>query len=304
MKREHLVSNFTMVVLAKQVPDTKNITGEAMKKDGTVNRSALPAIFNPEDINALEMALQVKEQFGGTVNVISMGPPAAVAVLKEALYRGADNGYLISDRAFAGSDTLATSFALKQAIRTKFPEVDIVFCGRQAIDGDTAQVGPQTAEKLNITQVTYVEKIESLTEKQIKVRKLIDDGSEIVEAPLPVLLTVTDTANEPRPFIAKRLLKYRRAATDFGLHELLPKYPQFKTTEELKSLLIEKGIFIEMWNAEDIGADPTQIGFAGSPTMVKKIESITLTGQGFTEIEPTDEGIKDFVAELIEDHTW
>ncbi len=304
MKREHLVSNFTMVVLAKQVPDTKNITGEAMKKDGTVNRSALPAIFNPEDINALEMALQVKEQFGGTVNVISMGPPAAVAVLKEALYRGADNGYLISDRAFAGSDTLATSFALKQAIRTKFPEVDIVFCGRQAIDGDTAQVGPQTAEKLNIPQVTYVEKIESLTDKRIKVRKLIDDGSEIVEAPLPVLLTVTDTANEPRPFIAKRLLKYRRAATDFGLHELLPKYPQFKTTEELKSLLIEKGIFIEMWNAEDIGADPTQIGFAGSPTMVKKIESITLTGQGFTEIEPTDEGIKDFVAELIEDHTW
>jgi electron transfer flavoprotein beta subunit len=303
-KREYLMSNFTMVVLAKQVPDTKNITGEAMKKDGTVNRSALPAIFNPEDLNALEMALQVKEQFGGTVNIISMGPPAAIAILKEALYRGADNGYLISDRAFAGSDTLATSFALKQAIRTKFPNVDIVFCGRQAIDGDTAQVGPQTAEKLNITQITYVEQIENLTEKQIKVRKLIDDGSEIVEAPLPVLLTVTDTANEPRPFIAKRLLKYRKAATDFGLHELLPKYPQFKTTEELKRWLIEKGIFIEMWNAEDIGADPTQIGFAGSPTMVKKIESITLTGQGFTEIRPTDEGIKDFVAELIVDHTW
>jgi electron transfer flavoprotein beta subunit len=298
------MSNFNMVVLAKQVPDTKNITGEAMKKDGTVNRSALPAIFNPEDLNALEMALQVKAQYGGTVNILSMGPPAAVSVLKDALYRGADNGYLISDRAFAGSDTLATSFALKQAISTKFPGVDIVFCGRQAIDGDTAQVGPQTAEKLNITQITYVEQISSLSEKRIKVRKLIDDGSEIVEAPLPVLLTVTDTANEPRPFIAKRLLKYRKAASDFGLHELLHNYPQFKTTEELKGWLIEKGMFIEMWNAEDIGADPDQIGFAGSPTMVKKIESITLTGQGFTEIRPTDEGIKDFVAELIVDHTW
>jgi electron transfer flavoprotein beta subunit len=295
---------YKMVVLVKQVPDTKNITGEAMKADGTVNRAALPAVFNPEDLHALEMALQVKEQYGGTVNVLSMGPPSAVEVLKDALYRGADRVFLISDRAFAGSDTLATSFALKQAIQTKFPDVDIVFCGRQAIDGDTAQVGPQTAEKLDIAQATYVESIEHLEKKKIKVRKLIDDGSEIVEAPLPVLLTVTDTANEPRPYMAKRLLKYRKAATDFGLHELLPKYPKFKEPEALKKHLAEKGIFIEMWNAEDIGADPGQIGFAGSPTMVKKIESITLTGTGFKEIPPTDEGIKDFVAELIEDHVW
>ena len=295
---------YKMVVLVKQVPDTKNITGEAMKADGTVNRAVLPAVFNPEDLHALEMALQVKEQYGGTVNVLSMGPPSAVEVLKEALYRGADRVFLISDRAFAGSDTLATSFALKQAIQTKFPDVDIVFCGRQAIDGDTAQVGPQTAEKLDIAQATYMESIEHLEKKRIKVRKLIYDGSEIVEAPLPVLLTVTDTANEPRPYMAKRLLKYRKAATDFGLHELLPKYPKFKEPEALKKHLAEKGIFIEMWNAEDIGADPGQIGFAGSPTMVKKIESITLTGTGFKEIPPTDEGIKDFVAELIEDHVW
>ncbi len=295
---------YKMVVLVKQVPDTKNITGEAMKADGTVNRAALPAVFNPEDLHALEMALQVREQYGGTVMVISMGPPSAVEVLKDALYRGADRVFLISDRAFAGSDTLATSFALKQAIQTKFPDVDIVFCGRQAIDGDTAQVGPQTAEKLDIAQVTYVESIEHLEKKKIKVRKLIDDGSEIMEAPLPVLLTVTDTANEPRPYMAKRLLKYRKAATDFGLHEQLPKYPKFKEPEALKKHLAGKGIFIEMWNAEDIGADPGQIGFAGSPTMVKKIESITLTGTGFKEIPPTDEGIKDFVAELIEDHVW
>ena len=295
---------YKMVVLVKQVPDTKNITGEAMKADGTVNRAALPAVFNPEDLHALEMALQVREKYGGTVTVISMGPPSAVEVLKDALYRGADRVFLISDRAFAGSDTLATSFALKQAIQTKVPDVDIVFCGRQAIDGDTAQVGPQTAEKLDIAQVTYVESIEHLEKKKIKVRKLIDDGSEIMEAPLPVLLTVTDTANEPRPYMAKKLLKYRKAATDFGLHEQLPKYPKFKEPEALKKHLAGKGIFIEMWNAEDIGADPGQIGFAGSPTMVKKIESITLTGTGFKEIPPTDEGIKDFVAELIEDHVW
>ena len=295
---------YNMVVLVKQVPDTKNITGEAMKEDGTVNRGALPAVFNPEDLHALEMALQVRERYGGTVAVISMGPPSAVEVLKDALYRGADSVFLISDRAFAGSDTLATSFALKQAIQTKFPDCDIVFCGRQAIDGDTAQVGPQTAEKLNMAQVTYVEGIQDLDAKKIKVRKLIDDGSETVEAPLPVLLTVTDTANEPRPYKAKRLLKYRKAATEFGLHDQVSRYPKFKSTEELKEHLVKKGIYIEMWTAEDIGADPDQIGFAGSPTMVKKIESITLTGTGFKEIPPTDEGIKDFVAELIEDHVW
>jgi electron transfer flavoprotein beta subunit len=293
-----------MVVLVKQVPDTKNITGEAMKEDGTVNRGALPAVFNPEDLNALEMALQLRGRYGGIVNVISMGPPSAVEVLKDSLYRGADKAFLISDRAFAGSDTLATSFALKQAVKTKFPDADIVLCGRQAIDGDTAQVGPQTAEKLDIGQLTYVESVEDLNRESIKVRKLIDDGSEIVQAPLPVLLTVTDTANEPRPYAAKRLLKYRKSATDFGLHKILPNFPQYNTPEELKGYLIERGIFIEMWNAEDIGADANQIGFAGSPTMVKKIESITLTGTGFKEIPPTDEGLKDFVAELIEDHVW
>jgi len=298
------MKSYKMVVLIKQVPDTKNITGEAMKEDGTVNRGALPAIFNPEDLNALEMALQVKESRGGTVSVISMGPPSAVAVLKESLYRGADSVYLISDRKFAGSDTLATSIALKQAIKTKFPDVDIIFCGRQAIDGDTAQVGPQVAEKLDAAQLTYVSSIEKLNEKSIIVKKSIDNGSEIIEAPLPVLLTVMDTANEPRPFIAKKLLKYRRAASELELQEVLEKYPRFKSTDELKEYLIRRGIFIPVWSAEDIEVEPEQVGFAGSPTMVKKIESISLTGKGFKEIKPTDEGIKDFVAELIEDHTW
>ena len=298
------MKSYIMVVLVKQVPDTKNITGQAMKDDGTVNRSALPAVFNPEDLNALEMALQIKEKHGGSVSVITMGPPSATAVLKEALFRGADNVYLLSDRKFAGSDTLATSFALKQAIVTKIPGFDIVLCGRQAIDGDTAQVGPQTAEKLDVPQLTYVEAVEELTDKKIKVKRLIDNGSEIVEADLPVLLTVTNTANEPRPFIAKKLLKYRKAASEFDLPSLLPKFPAFKTSGELRAFLKEKGLYIEMWSTADIAADPSQVGFAGSPTMVKKIESITLTGKGFKKIEPTDEGIKQFVAELIEDHTW
>lgn len=298
------MKQLTMVVLVKQVPDTKNITGEAMKEDGTVNRGALPAIFNPEDLNALEMALQVRDRHGGTVHVISMGPPSAVEVLKESLYRGADRVYLISDRKFAGSDTLATSFALKQAILTRIPDFDIVVCGRQAIDGDTAQVGPQTAEKLGIAQLTYVEAIEQVGEDAVTVRKLIENGSEVVSAPLPVLLTVLDTANEPRPFQAKRLLTYRKAATEFGLHNLVKDDPRFDGPEELRSWLAEKGLLIPIWSAEDIGAEPEQIGFAGSPTMVKKIESITLAGKGFKKVEPTEEGIRDFVAELIEDHTW
>jgi electron transfer flavoprotein beta subunit len=298
------MNGYKMVVMAKQVPDTKNIKGQAMKEDGTVNRAALPAIFNPEDLNALEMALQIKEKYGGSVNVISMGPPAAVAILKECLYRGADNVYLLSDKTLAGSDTLATSFALKQAIVTKIPDFDIVFCGRQAIDGDTAQVGPQTAEKLDIAQVTYVESIEELTKKHIKVRRLIENGSELIESPLPVLLTVTSTANEPRPFIAKKLLKYRKAACEFDLQSLLEKQSGFKNIDELREHLKKKGLYIEVWSARDINADPGQIGFAGSPTIVKKIESISLTGKGFKRIEPTDEGIRDFVAELIEDHTW
>ena len=298
------MKNLTMVVLVKQVPDTKNITGEAMKEDGTVNRSALPAIFNPEDLNALEMALQVKEEYGGTVNVITMGPPSAVDALKEALYRGADRVMLLSDRKFAGSDTLATSFALRQAIITKVPDYDIVFCGRQAIDGDTAQVGPQTAEKLDIPQLTYVTRIEGLDDKKIKIQRLIDNGSEIVEAGLPALLTVTDSANEPRPFIVKKMLKYRKAASKFDLEKLLPNYPGIENIEALEEHLINKGLFIEVWGIDDINTDPDDVGFAGSPTMVKKIESISLTGKGFKEIEPTDEGIQGFVAELIEDHTW
>lgn len=157
-----------IVVLAKQVPDTRNVGKDAMKEDGTVNRAILPAIFNPEDLNALEMALGIKEQFPGTtIQVLTMGPPRAAELIREALYRGADGGILLSDKAFAGADTLATSYALSKAIQ-KMGQVDLIIGGRQAIDGDTAQVGPQVAEKLNLYQVTYAEEILELDRSPLR----------------------------------------------------------------------------------------------------------------------------------------
>ncbi len=161
---------YNSIVLVKQVPDTANISGKVMKDDGTVNRALLPAIFNHEDKTALEFALQVKERFGGKVTAVTMGPPRASDILRECLYMGADDAYLVTDRKFAGADTLATSYVLSEAIK-KIGGYDFIFAGRQAIDGDTAQVGPQTAEKLNIPQVTYAEKILDIADRKVKIRK-------------------------------------------------------------------------------------------------------------------------------------
>jgi len=175
---------YNCVVLAKQVPDTTNITDQAMKKDGTINRAALAAIFNPEDLNALEMALQVKEKYGGQVTVLTMGPPRAAELLRESLYRGADRVILLTDRKTAGSDTLATSYALKCAIE-RIAHFDPIFCGRQAIDGDTAQVGPQVAEKLGLPQITYAEAVVSLQDNTIVARRALALGTETVQCELP-----------------------------------------------------------------------------------------------------------------------
>ncbi|OQY22319.1 MAG: hypothetical protein B6I35_06445, partial [Anaerolineaceae bacterium 4572_32.2] len=210
-EKKFIVLFVNCVVLVKQVPDTANITGKAMKDDGTVNRAALPAIFNPEDLNALEMALQVKEQHGGQVTVLTMGPPRAAEVLRQALYRGADQVILLSDRKFAGSDTLATSYALKCAVE-QVGAYDLVFCGRQAIDGDTAQVGPQVAEKLGIPQITYAESIQSLRGGEIIIQRAFPLGTETVTCTLPCLLTVVGSANQPRPPSARRTLTYKLAA--------------------------------------------------------------------------------------------
>ncbi len=282
------------VVLAKQVPDTKAVTGKAMNEDGTVNRAALPAIFNPEDLNALEMALQIKERFGGTVTVMTMGLPKAGDILRDALYRGADRVILITDRRCAASDTLATSYILSCAVR-KLGKYDIVLCGRQAIDGDTAQVGPQAAEKLRLPQITYVEELIDLKNGQITLKRNIGAGWEKVQAKLPILMTVMETANEPRPAGARRLMKYKKARAACEL----PK----ETAEQQAKDLQAKGLLIEQWDLDFIGADLNWCGVHGSPTKVHRIQSVVLTKSDSVKVEPTEAGIRAMVHELIEDHT-
>ena len=300
---------YDTIVCVKQVPDTANITGDAMKADGTVNRAALPTIFNPEDLHALEAALQIREKFGGTVTALAMGPVAACEVLRESLCRGADRAILLNDRRAAASDTLATSYILSQAVR-KIARYDIVFCGRQAIDGDTAQVGPQLAEKLGIPQVTYYEKLVDLSEKTIRVRRNVGNGWEILEARLPILVTVVDTANEPRSASAKRTMRFKRARSSGELiaavakekSDLTELQKQVEATNRLESLRIA-GTVIEQWDLDDIKADLNWCGLAGSPTKVHRVQSIVLTKEGFTAVPPTEESILNMVHELIVDHT-
>jgi electron transfer flavoprotein beta subunit len=273
-----------VIVLVKQVPDTKNITGEAMTPEGTVNRAALPAIFNPDDLFALEAALQIKDKNPGTrVNVVCMGPPSAAAVLKECLYRGADFTALVSDRGFAGADTLATSYALKCAIE-KIGDYDLVVCGRQAIDGDTAQVGPQTAEKLGVNQISCVSKIESLdaAKKQIIAIRSIEGGWEKVKARLPALITFTEEGETPRPASAIKTMTYKRTAPVQGGADSP----------------------MALWDIPAINADPVQCGLSGSPTKVKKIDSVVLTAADIKYIDPDEAGITELIHGLIADHTF
>ena len=292
---------YNCVVLVKQVPDTANITGKAMKDDGTVNRAALPAIFNPEDLNALEMALQVKEQHGGQVTVLTMGPPRAAEVLRQALYRGADQVILLSDRKFAGSDTLATSYALKCAVE-QIGAYDLVFCGRQAIDGDTAQVGPQVAEKLGIPQITYAESIQSLRGGEIIIQRAFPLGTETVTCTLPCLLTVVGSANQPRPPSARRTLTYKLAAAPLEYPALLEQWPEFETEEALDDYLAERNQKIPVWTAADVDADEDKLGLAGSPTKVLKIESVVLETSVSKQVQANPEGVATLMQELVEDH--
>jgi electron transfer flavoprotein beta subunit len=292
---------YRMVVLVKQVPDTRHLSGEVMKPDGTVNRSALPAIFNPEDLNALEMALQVREEKGGHITVITMGPPSAAEVLRESLYRGADRVILLTDRRFAGADTLATSYALTCAVR-KLGDFDMVFCGRQAIDGDTAQVGPQTAEKLGMPQITYAERIVSLEDGAVVVMRALERGRELVRCPLPCLLTVVGSANQPRPPSARKRIEYKLAAIPQEYPALLQKWPEFETEANLQSFLRARGLGITVWNADDIGAEPEKIGLGGSPTQVHKINMVVLETTETKAIPPTREGIATLVQELVQEY--
>jgi len=292
-------------VFVKQVPDTKNVTGQAMKPDGTVNRAALPAIFNPEDLNALELALQLKDRYQAKVVVATMGPPAAAEVLRDALCRGADETVLLTDRAFAGSDTLATSFALSRCAQ-KIGKFDLILCGRQAIDGDTAQVGPQLAEKLGLPQISYVEDVIELNSKKIIAKRAIEGGYEVLESPVPALLTVVDS-NEPRPQNAPRIMKYKKAKTR---SELLAarggsEYASAEQLAEDVEVFKSKNLLINEWTAKDVApeSDLVRFGLSGSPTKVKQIMSVVLTAGTFKKIEPTEGGVSALVHELIEDHT-
>ena len=286
--------SYKIIVFVKQVPDTKNVTGEAMKPDGTINRAALPAIFNPEDLNALELALQLKDRYGAKVVAATMGLPKAADILRVALCMGADEAVLLTDRILGGADTLATSYALSCCAK-KIGNFDLILCGRQAIDGDTAQVGPQIAEKLKIPQFSYVEEVISLEGKTIRAKRAIEGGYEILEAPMPVLLTVID-ANEPRPQNAARIMKYKKAKTP-------SEFKAAGAAEDVIGQSAKKGLVIQEWSAADVEADPKRCGKAGSPTNVKQIMSVVLTAGDFKKIEPTEAGVGDLVRELIEDHT-
>lgn len=292
---------YNMVVLVKQVPDTKHITGNVMKDDGTMNRAALPAVFNPEDLNALEMALQVRERYGGQVTVMTMGPPTAAEVLRDALHRGADQVILISDRKFAGADTLATSYTLKCAIE-KLGDYDLVFCGRQAIDGDTAQVGPQTAEKLGIPQITYAETVVTLEGDEIVVERALPLGKELVRCSLPCLLTVVASANQPRPSSARKRIEYKLAATPLEYRALLKKWPEFETEEELDTYLAERDLKLPLWTAADLGVDEVMIGLGGSPTQVYKVNFVVLESTESKEVPADQEGIAALLEELIQEY--
>jgi len=284
-----------IIVLAKQVPDTRNVGKDAMKEDGTVNRQALPAIFNPEDLNALELALRIKDENpGSTVSLLTMGPVRAADIIREGMFRGADDGYLLSDRAFAGSDTLATSYALSCAIRA-IGEFDLIVCGRQAIDGDTAQVGPQVAEKLGIPQNTYAEEILSIENGQITVKRRLERGVETAVGPLPLVVTVNGSAPDCRPRNVKLLMKYKHAKTISETKE---------ASDEDKLLLSERPFLnINEMGVKDIEVDVKELGLGGSPTKVKKIENVVFQAKESKRLTAADADIQDLMVELITNHT-
>ena len=289
------LSGLKIIVLAKQVPDTRNVGKDAMKEDGTVNRAALPAIFNPEDLNALEMALRIKDDHpGSTVSLLTMGPIRAADIIRESLFRGADNGYLLSDRAFAGSDTLATSYALSCAIRA-IGEFDLIVCGRQAIDGDTAQVGPQVAEKLGIPQITYAEEIIGIKNGKITVKRRLERGVETVEGPLPLVVTVNGSAPDCRPRNVKLMMKYKHAKTVSETKE---------ASDDDKILLNERPFLnINEMGVKDIDVRVEDLGLQGSPTKVKKIENVVFQAKDTKRLTISDADINGLMVELIVNHT-
>ena len=283
-----------IVVLAKQVPDTRNVGKDAMTPEGTVNRAALPAIFNPEDLNALEMALALKDRTeGSTVHILTMGPQRAADIIRDAMFRGADGGYLLSGREFAGSDTLATSYALSCALKMIAP--DIIFAGRQAIDGDTAQVGPQVAEKLGLPQVTYAEEITEIKADSLVIKRRLNCGMETVETPVPVVVTVNASAPECRPRHAKLVMKCKYAKTASEMQEAQEDYTDLRSERPYLN--------INEWSVADIDADDQQLGLTGSPTKVKKIDNVVFAAKEAKRLTADDRDIDSLMQELIASHT-
>jgi len=253
-----------MIVCIKQVPDTTDVKIDS--KTGTLIREGVPSIINPDDKHAIEEALRLKEKFGGDVTVISMGPPQADDALREALAMGVDEAILLSDRAFAGADTLATSYTLATAIK-KIGDYDIIICGRQAIDGDTAQIGPQMAEYLGVPQVTYVRNVE-IKGKKLMVERTLEDGYEKIETSLPALITVIKDLNKPRyPSVGGIVEAYRERE-------------------------------VKVWTAKDVDADLSKIGLEGSPTQVKRTFAPEPKGEGEIISGTVEEAAKTLVQKL------
>src|SRR3972149_7625098 len=225
-----------IVVCIKQVPDTAEV--RINPETGTLIREGVPSIINPYDMHAIEAGLQIREKARGNLTIVTMGPPQAESALRYAISMGADDAVLLTDKAFAGSDTWATSYILSKAIEKL--GADIIICGKQAIDGDTAQVGPETAEFLGIPHISYVRRIEDVDRNSIRVQRMMDEGYDIIESSLPVLLTVVKELNEPR----------------------LP---------SLKGKMAAKKAEIKKWGSPDIQADEKNLGLKSSPTQVKNI---------------------------------
>jgi len=289
------MKGYKIIVLAKQVPDTRNVGKDAMKADGTVNRAALPAIFNPEDLNALEQALRIKDNFpGSTITLLTMGPGRAAEIIREGLFRGADDGILLTDRAFAGSDTLATSYAIAQTLK-KHGNYDIIIAGRQAIDGDTAQVGPQVAEKLGIPQITYAEEIQAIEKGKVTVKRRLERGVEVVKCPMPLVITVNSSAPDCRARNAKLIMKYKHAKTISEMQEANDDYLHLYSDRPY--------LTIKEWTVQNIEVDMNELGLTGSPTKVKKVENVVLQSKGAKVITSSDEDMDQLMRELIESHT-
>lgn len=280
-----------VVVCIKQVPDTKG--GVEFNPDGTLNRAAMLAIMNPDDKAGLEAALRLKDQYGAEVTVVTMGLPKAEDVLREALAMGADNAILVTDRVLGGADTWATSQTLAGAIRNL--DYDLIITGRQAIDGDTAQVGPQVAEKLGLTQITYAEEILKVADGHITVKRHIDGGIETVEGPLPIVITVNGSAAPCRPRNAKLVQKYKHAKTVTEKQQGNLDYTDLYDKRDYLNLV--------EWSVADVNGDLEQCGLSGSPTKVKTIQNIVFQAKESKTITGSDHDVENLIVELLANHT-